>query len=270
MYRHLEDRDTFERCLAFVRHHHRAVDEALIREGTWTIRCLDFISGSVRSSTEISAIRKTIDVLSESGLSCTIDPPMLHTLSVTLNSMHDAYTRDRELYAIVFDLFQGVRLRDVYETACRRQSDCPKYLYQLYAFGVLANNNTQTPLLTRVQYYEKLLAKLRKSVCYKSLREYTEKTAVVVREELVNELYLSYYLLEDVTLYEILTRLEIPEGVKSIIHECRWHKSTPNIRFQSMDLVYVALGTSLLFLIGLYCFCRFEHKSRARLLLATR
>ena len=243
----LQERDT---CENFVHYIHSEYIQDHVHHSL--MQTLDVLSGST-SLHEMEAIQNALrtmdDVLYEKLI-----PGDLHTLSLYMTTMCDSYKNHGTLYTIAQQLLHDVHICEIYES---QPSDCPDFIRRWYEVVQFA---PETPMLERLRTCMEHIRIIRDDLCYTAhVKDRVEKDIRVMRDDLINELYMSYHIINETDMHEILTLLEVPEGLQSLILECTWEST--NSSFGADDYMYVFIGVCLLISIGSYCFYRFQRKS---------
>ena len=157
------------------------------------------------------------------------------------------------LYDVVYQLVHDVPIGTIYETYT---AVCPDILKQWHT--LMIQENTEMAIIDRAQRYHEICQTLRGDVCYPYLRDRIQKDVTTIRENICNELYMSYQILDDTDVHEILVLLDIPVSIQAIVQECRFNDDVPT----SDDCLYVLIGVSLLVLVGICVFYQFKRRSQ--------
>lgn len=168
--------------------------------------------------------------------------------------------RSPVLYVAAKQLLHGVHICDIYEgIESIKGIECPDIIARWYNMVVVPVGKSSGTLLDRLRLLRDDVHQIRADVCYPYLRDRIDADLHVLRDEMTSELSMSYHVLEEAEVVEILTLLEVPEGLKSMILECTWHETPENT---SAQFLYVSIGLALLILIGVVCFYRFKWRTR--------
>jgi hypothetical protein len=237
MYRLLQDRHTFEMFM-----------ESLGCGENDT--CITQVMGVLAQQTlrECHSFPLALDIL-VNGVE---DAHTVHTLRIYLQMMITASSLQPHLYDVVYQLVHDVPIGKIYEAY---PSVCPDILRQWHT--LMLQENTETTLMERAHSYREISQTLREDICYPYLRDRIEHDMTTIQDVLCNELYMSYHILDDTDVHEILVLLDIPVSIQAIIQECRLNADVPT----SDDCLYVFVCVSLLVLVGIYCFYHFKRRS---------
>jgi hypothetical protein len=173
-------------------------------------------------------------------------------LQPILTTMQTSYADSPTDYALVYDLFRGVPIRHL----CNGGRKCPDILATWYTMAVRIPEDTSTCLVVKLRLFRDAVRTLQGDACYPYIRGRLETDVRAAMEEMTTELSMVYPRLEDTDLHEIITLLSIPDGLQSILHECLI-QDTP---VRSEDYMLMIVGISLLFLVGIVVFYRFQRR----------
>jgi hypothetical protein len=152
------------------------------------------------------------------------DAHTVHTLRITASSLQP------DLYDVVYQLVHDVPICTIYEAY---PCVCPDILRQWHT--LMLQETTEMTLMERVHSYREISQTLREDICYPYLRDRIEKDMTTIQDVLCNELYMSYHILDNTDVHEILVLLDIPMSIQAIIQECRMNDEVST----SDDCLYV-------------------------------
>jgi len=238
VYKLLQERFTCENFVDYI--HSEYIPE---HSQTNLRQTLDILTG-LKSLHEIDAIQNALGTVQYN-----LSPHDLHTLSLCLTTMHESSQQHGAEYTIVQELLHDVHICEIYE---KQPLDCPEFIKHWYEVVQFV---PEKPMMERLRTCMEHAQAIRENMCYKYLKDRVEKDIQMTRDDLINELYMSYHIINEADVHEILTLLEVPEGLQSLILEC-----TESDTYKSDDYMYVFLGVCILVSIGSYCFYRFQRK----------
>ena len=203
------------------------------------IQTLDILTG-VTSLHEMDAIQRTVQYK--------LSTHDLHTLSLYLTTMYDSHQQHGSEYTIVRKLLHNVHICEIYES---QPSDCPEFIKQWYEAVQFVPEKS---MLERLRTCMEHAQTIRDNVCYTYIKDRFEKDIQLTRDDIINELYMSYPIINQTEMNEILTLLEVSEGLQSLILECTEPTS------DSDGSMYAFLGVCLLISLGIYTLYQFQRK----------
>jgi len=213
-------------------------------------------ASSIPSSTSIA---DAVNASGDTTLTTELDTVLVNHRRM----MFDAKASNLVLYMAAEQLLHGVHIGAVYEGI--DASDCIQCPEIIARWNHLTKQErTCGTLLEHLYELRDTIQLLRADVCYPYLKNRIEEDIRLVREEIASELCMSYHVLGESELMNILTLLEVPEGLKSILQDCAWStmkKVDVHQTNTSAEFLYLSVGLVLLILIGVVCFYRFKRGS---------
>jgi hypothetical protein len=239
VYKLLQERFT---CESFVNYIHSVYIPEHVQINF--IQTLDILTG-VTSHHEMNAIQNALD-----NVQYKLSTPDLHTLSLYLATMYDSYQQHGSEYTIVQELLHDVHICEIYE---RQPSDCPEFIKKWYEVVQFV---PEKPMIERLRTCMEHAQIIRNNVCYTYLKDRVEKDIQLTRDSIINELYMSYHIINQTDMNEILTLLEVPEGLQSLLLEC----TEPPSETDDYVYVFILIGVCLFVSVGIYTFYPFRRK----------
>ena len=169
-----------------------------------------------------------------------------------IETMTASYASDPFMYNVTYMLMGGHPIQEVYSMF---EHTCPPFLQNWH---LLVTGNYESELVVRLQMCDDLAIKIRKDPCYVYLSTYIESDILFIHECATSELFLTYEILNDMDLQAVLTRVNIPDGLRMLIEDCVSKARKTDDTLRAMDVIYIMFGACCLILVGIYLFLRFR------------